>query len=595
MLYPQQNNQRNVFDLSGFWDFKLDPDEIGEAEGWTQGLTSPRTIAVPGSWNEQFQDTRDYLGAAWYVREVYIPQGWEGQRVFIRVGSANYAAKVWVNGTCIGEHEGGHLPFAFEITAHVMQDGPNVIAIRVENELKPTRVPPGNVKRGGLSSFMRSHPATSFDFFPYAGLHRPVLLYTVPQVYLQDVTVATDIAGTDGHVKVRVVCDGACGSGRVTLNAEHGAPAHKCALEFDDADGVAEVTLKVPDARFWSPNDPYLYKLTVALLDQDKVVDRYTLDVGIRTVAVAGDKLLLNGEPIFLKGFGKHEDFPVHGRGLNMPLVVKDYALLKWVGANSYRTSHYPYSEEAMRMADREGILIVDEIPAVGLFFGDDEEGIQARLSQCKQQIQELIARDKNHPSVIMWSVANEPHTILGNPLSGGRPEPDPRAKAFFAELFDRVRALDPTRLATLVSMVGAADVSLEFADVVFVNRYNGWYTQSGRIAQGIEVLEQELDVIHQTFNKPIVISEFGTDTVAGMHSDPPEMFTEEYQVAFLRHYLDMAARKPYIVGLHVWNFADFKTSQGVIRVGGLNLKGVFTRDRRPKMAAHFLRERWAG
>jgi beta-glucuronidase len=593
VLYPQQNNQRNVFDLSGFWDFKRDPDCIGETEGWFDGLIAPRTIAVPGSWNEQFQDTRDYLGTAWYVREVYIPHGWEGQRVFIRVGSANYAAKVWVNGTCIGEHEGGHLPFAFEITGHVMQDGPNVIAIRVENELKPTRVPPGNVKRGGLSSFMRNYPPTSFDFFPYAGLHRPVLLYAVPQVHIEDVTVTTDIADTEGHVKVRVVAQGAK-NGEVTLNAERGAPVRKCTLEFDDVDGVAEVTLKVPDARFWSPDDPYLYKLTVELLDSDKVVDCYTLDVGIRTIAVEGDTLLLNGEPIFLKGFGKHEDFPVHGRGLNMPLVVKDYALLKWVGANSYRTSHYPYSEEAMCMADREGILIVDEIPAVGLFFGDDEEGIQARLSQCKQQIQELIARDKNHPSVIMWSVANEPHTIQGNPLSGGKPEPDPRAKSFFAELFNLVRELDPTRLATLVSMVGAADVSLEFADVVFVNRYNGWYTQSGRIAQGIEALEQELDMIHQTFNKPIVISEFGTDTVAGMHSDPPEMFTEEYQVAFLRHYLDMAARKPYIVGLHVWNFADFKTSQGVIRVGGLNLKGVFTRDRRPKMAAHFLRERWA-
>jgi beta-glucuronidase len=593
MLYPQQNNQRNVFDLSGFWEFKLDPDEIGEAEGWFNGLTSPRAIAVPGSWNEQFQDTRDYLGAAWYVREVYIPQGWEGQRVFTRVGSANYAAQVWVNGTCVGEHEGGHLPFAFEITEHVVQGEPNVIAIRVENELKPTRVPPGNVKRGGFSSFMRSYPATSFDFFPYAGLHRPVMLYAVPQVHIEDVTVTTDIAGTEGRVKVRVVGQGAK-SGSVTLNAERGAPARKCALEFDDADGVAEATLSIPDARFWSPDDPFLYKLTVELLDDGKVVDCYTLDVGIRTIAVEGETLLLNGEPIFLKGFGKHEDFPVHGRGLNMPLVVKDYALLKWVGANSYRTSHYPYSEDAMRMADREGILIVDEIPAVGLFFGDDEEGIQARLSQCKQQLRELIARDKNHPSVIMWSVANEPHTIQGNPLSGGKPEPDPRAKSFFAELFNLVRELDPTRLATLVSMVGVADVSLEFADVVFINRYNGWYTQSGRLALGIEVLEQELDMIHQTFNKPIVISEFGTDTVAGMHSDPPEMFTEEYQVAFLRHYLDLAARKPYIVGLHVWNFADFKTSQGVIRVGGLNLKGVFTRDRRPKMAAHFLRERWA-
>ncbi len=595
MLYPQQNDVRNMLDLSGFWDFKLDPDVVGEDEAWFEGLSAPRAIAVPASWNEQFQDTRDYLGHAWYAREVYVPQGWRTdssgapQRIFIRVGSANYAAKVWLNGVCIGEHKGGHLPFAFDITEQVTWDGPNVIAICVENELTPTRVPPGNLKGGGLASFMRGFPSTSFDFFPYAGLQRPVILYAVPQRHIEDVTVVTDIEAAAGVVKVRVVQDGAQGTGKLTLQGE--AKVFEAPLTF--VDGVAEAEIRVPDARFWSPNAPYLYTLTVVLTEGDQVVDHYTLDVGIRTVEVRGNQVLLNGEPIFLKGFGKHEDFPVHGRGLNMPLVVKDYALLKWVGANSYRTSHYPYSEEAMQMADREGILIIDEIPAVGLFFDEDEAGVAARLAQCKQQLQELIARDKNHPSVIMWSVANEPHTIQGMPF-GGQAKPNPQAKPFFKVLFDLARDLDPTRLVTLVSMVGIAEESSEFADVVCINRYNGWYTQSGRLEMGIQALEAELDQLYQTFHKPIIISEFGTDTVAGMHSDPAEMFTEEYQVAFLRHYLDMTAQKEYIVGLHVWNFADFKTGQSVIRVGGMNLKGVFTRDRRPKMAAHFLRERWA-
>ena len=326
------------------------------------------------------------------------------------------------------------------------------------------------------------------------------------------------------------------------------------------------------------------------------ILDRYSLDVGIRTIAVDGAKILLNGEPIFLTGFGRHEDFPVHGRGLNMPLIVKDYSLLKWVGANSYRTSHYPYSEEQMIMADREGILVIDEIPAVGLMFADGEENVQTRLAQCKQQMEELIARDKNHPSVVMWSVANEPFStsvIRRFTGSGEGPDDTPIGMAFFGELFALTRTLDPTRLVTLVGVMGGPLEWLALSDVICINRYWGWYTQSGQIDAGAEALAQELDGLYDQLIKPIIITEFGADTIAGMHSDPPEMWTEEYQTEFLRSYLDVAAERPFVVGLHVWNLADFKTGQGTRRAGGLNHKGVFTRDRRPKMAAHMLRERW--
>jgi beta-glucuronidase len=595
MLYPQQNDVRNLLDLSGFWDFKLDPDEVGENENWFDGLAAPRTIAVPASWNELFQDTRDYLGMAWYARTFYVPQGWRGQRIYLRIGSANYAAQAWVNGQFVGEHCGGHLPFAFEVTEQVAWDAPNTVAIQVEGTLTPTRVPPGNVNRGGAAAFMAGYPNTSFDFFPYTGIQRPVILYAMPQTHIEDVTVVTEIDGDNGVVVVEVAQTGSGGTGKVLLAGE--SSSFEADLAF--VDGVAGATLTVPDARLWCPDDPYLYKLTVTLTDGDQVVDRYALDVGIRTIAIDGDKILLNREPIYLTGFGRHEDFPVHGRGLNMPLVVKDYALLKWVGANSYRTSHYPYSEEQMMMADREGILVIDEIPAVGLTFEDGEENIQTRLAQCKQQMEELIARDKNHPSVIMWSVANEPFppNMMRRFMGGGDSKEDDEkmaaGTAFFEEMFDLVRSLDPTRLITLVGIMGCPVEWLALSDVVCINRYWGWYTQSGQLDAGAEFLAQELDGLYDRTGKPIIITEFGADTIAGMHSDPPEMWSEEYQVAFLRGYLDVAAERPYVAGLHVWNFADFKTGQGTRRAGGLNLKGVFTRDRRPKMAAHFLREQW--
>ena len=163
------------------------------------------------------------------------------------------------------------------------------------------------------------------------------------------------------------------------------------------ADGAAEVLLAVPEAHLWSDKDPYLYDLTVRTEN-----DAYSLKVGIRTIAVTGGKILLNGQPVKLNGFGRHEDFVASGKGLNLPLVVKDYQLMKWVGANAYRTSHYPYSEEEMQMADREGFLIIDEIPAVSLQMADEANAAE-RLRMCLQQIGEMIARDKNHPSVVMW------------------------------------------------------------------------------------------------------------------------------------------------------------------------------------------------
>jgi len=593
MLYPQQNDIRNVLDLSGFWDFGLDPDHVGEEQCWFDHLPAPRTIAVPASWNELFQDTRDYLSTAWYQRRTYLPQGWRGQRVYLRVGSANYAARVWVNGQHVGSHEGGHLPFALDVTEHVTWDAPNTISIAVENELKATRVPPGGVRGAATGGFMAGYPDTNYDFFPYAGIQRPVILYGAPEEHIADVTVVTEVMDDSSLIRATVVQSGALEKGRIVLRGE--GVELDAGLRF--ADGIARAEISVPAARLWCPADPYLYELEITLLNGERVADRYTLDVGIRTVAVEGDQLLLNGGPVFLKGFGKHEDFCVHGRGLNVPLIVKDNALLKWVGANSYRTSHYPYSEEAMRLADREGILIVDEIPAVGLFFEDGEENIQARLTLCRQQLRELVARDKNHPSVIMWSVANEPFPPeMIRRFTGSRAKEgsDELGRAFLADLFELVHELDPTRPATFAAVMGCPLEWMSLADVVFINRYWGWYTQSGQLDAGAHVLAQELDNLHETLKKPIVISEFGADTIAGMHADPPEMWTEEYQVEMLRRYLDVAVRRPFVIGLHVWNFADFKTGQSTARVGGMNRKGVFTRDRRPKMAAHFLRERWA-
>jgi beta-glucuronidase len=580
MLYPQFNRFRQLHDLSGFWDFCFDPDRIGEAQGWAGGFNHGRPIAVPASWNDQFEDGRDYLGPAWYHTSFDLPWGWQDKQLFVRFGSVNYLASVWLNGTHLGAHEGGHLPFEFEITTLAKPEG-NRLVVRVDGELAYDRVPPGNVT-GEAEDFFLSHggnyPQAQFDFFPFCGIQRPVLLYAVPRQALRDLTVVTELAGATGRVQVR-----AQKSGEADTSARFSLRGHGLELSAEArfAGDTAEALISVPEAASWSPAAPNLYELRAEILRAGEVLDAYTIPIGIRTVAVDGNQLLLNGRPIYLTGFGRHEDFPVVGRGLLPPVIVKDYALMQWIGANSFRTSHYPYSEQMLAMADRLGFLVIAETPAVGLYFRED--GLERRRELCLQYVRELIARDKNHPSVILWSVANEPHS---------KP---PHAKPFFQQLYDEAHALDATRPVTLASFIGLDEEAFEFCDVLCLNRYHGWYAQGGDIAEGLRLLSEDLDAIYQKYAKPLILTEFGADAISGWHAQPPEMFSEEYQAEIITRTMEVLHQKPYVIGEHIWNMCDFKTSQGVGRAGALNHKGVFTRDRRPKLAAHRLRELWHG
>jgi beta-glucuronidase len=348
--------------------------------------------------------------------------------------------------------------------------------------------------------------------------------------------------------------------------------------------------LTVPGARPWSPEDPYLYRLDVV-----HGGDEYSLPVGIRTVQVEGARLLLNGTPVRLRGFGMHEDSVLHGKGHDDARMVRDFALLKWIGANSFRTSHYPYAEEVLDYADRQGLLVIDEAPAVGLHlslghmgdagartFGPDAIG-EAAAAAHLAAIRELIARDRNHPSVIAWSVANEPDTA------------EWAARGYFTPLVSEVRKLDTTRPVCFANVATAppeVDVVTDLFDLICLNRYYGWYVEPG----DLEAAERELETELQGWaghGKPILVTEFGADALPGLHALPATAWSEDYQAALIAMSLRVFRRIPEVIGEHVWNFADFATAQAVHRPGG-NHKGVFTRDRQPKAAARLLRELWS-
>lgn len=589
MLAPRDTVSRDCRRLDGLWSFAVDAQGVGEgAEWWRHPLPGSRRMAVPASYNDLTADAaeRDHVGDVWYQRRVLVPVGWEGRRIVLRCDAAAHRGTVWIDGEQVADHQGGYTPFEVDVTEFARPGQESRVTIRVGNELSMETIPPGrvNLRADGTRSQQCFH-----DFFNYSGLHRSVWLYSTPRSHIQDVTVVTDFDPATGAGVVRC----AVSVSASTSSSDSG----ETTLVLCDADGheVArgsgtECVLEVPGARPWQPGAAYLYRLDVRHGE-----DHYPVTVGIRTVVVEGNRLLINGSPFHFRGFGMHEDSALHGRGHDDARMVRDFALLEWIGANSFRTSHYPYADEVLDYADQRGIVVIGETPAVGLHMSLGEMGtagartfvpgvVDERTRAAHLQVlREMIARDKNHPSIVSWSLANEPNTA------------DAGARDYFVPVVALARELDPTRPLCFANVGGATpelDTVTDLFDLVCLNRYYGWYVDTADLVSAAAHLADELQGWSDKHGKPIIMTEFGVDSYPGLHTLPAQMWSEEYQRDYLAMSLEVFARFDSVIGEHVWNFADFATPQFIHRVGG-NRKGVFTRDRQPKSAAHWLRERW--
>jgi beta-glucuronidase len=592
MLRPQDNAIRETKRLDGLWSFAVDEHGVGRDSGWWRApLPDPCPMPVPSSYNDVLVDPtlHDHVGDVWYQRTIFVPRGWDGRRVILRFDAATHRAAVWVDDTLVATHEGGYTPFEADITGIVQPGVGARVTVVVNNELTWESIPPGFVEEmaDGQRRQRQYH-----DFFNYAGIHRGVWLYSTAPSHVADLTVTTDLDAGAGVVRF------------TTEVAEQGERTLRVALHDADGDLVATATgnqdeLRVPEPILWQPGHAYLYELRVELMEGDRLVDLYVLPVGIRTVRVEGAQFLINGTPFYFRGFGMHEDLNVRGRGHDEASMMHDFALLQWLGANSFRTSHYPYAEEVLDLADRLGIVVIDETAAVGLnlgvgggmFLGGPkttftEDTIGAATQEAhRRAIEELIARDKNHPCVVLWSLANEPESHTDEALT------------YFEPLFEVARAADPSRPVSFVNMMFAQPDACKvsaLADVIMINRYYGWYVEPGDLVAAEKGLEAELLGWSTKHGKPIIITEYGADAMPGLHTLEPVVWSEEYQAALLDTYHRVFDRVDAVVGEQVWNFADFATPPSFMRVDG-NKKGVFTRDRHPKAAAHHLRRRWRG
>ena len=645
MLYPQTNDHRLTFSLDGVWDFRTAGADVYPVEWTVHPLPDPLPMAVPGSYNEQsdVENLRAHYGWVVYQRAFALPRRLtDGQRVALRFDAATHAAEVHLNGERLGGHVSGFLPFEFDVTDR-LREGDNLLAVAVDNRVGQSTLPVGN--EGGVAFFgsdnagipsieaakrhAKPQNMPNFDFFNYAGLNRHVELYTTPRdAYIDDVAIVTasiadDPQPDDPHSPRRtassaelsydVTVAGPQAEGTTVevaiVDAEGTTVAHGTVIT---ADGHANGTINVTDARLWNPGAAYLYTACirlkpapdadptrVAIADEGAprnrtdgtahpIADEYRQTFGIRMVAAHGTQFLINGRPFYFKGAAKHEDSFFRGRGTDPLLNVKDLSLFHWLGANSFRTSHYPYAENMYDLCDREGIVIIDEVPAVGMGWAQyTNETIQRHH---RDVIRDMIARDKNHPSVVMWSLANEPR------LDGdhGDMAQSQLAHDYFMPLYDLAHGLDPqNRPVTIVCCQNdyAKDLTTRLMDVVCLNRYYGWYNLSGDLDAACEALNIELD-FWAVIGKPVMFTEYGADTIEGYHGTHGEMFSEEFQRDFYARIDAEIDKRPWFIGEQLWNFADFSTVQGPMRVEG-NRKGILTRDRQPKMAAHWLRRRW--
>ena len=608
LLYPAESETRQVRQLDGIWSFRLDEAGAGESEKWyaLPNLPEPTIpMPVPASYNDVTQNVtiHRHIGWVWYARDFHIHV--TAPRWVLRFQAAHYESRVWVNGQSAVNHSGGHLPFEADITPF-LPAGVNTsrvhVVVAINNTLTPTTLPPGELH---IHNPTYRELETPFDFFNYAGIDRSVVLYSTAKSYIDDIGIETQSIDFDSQH----VAQSATLNYTVTIGGAQ-SNALRVLVQLIDATGLIVANNSDSQSRFvvenphlWEPcgmnythpctEESYLYTLQVTLYNEgafNDPVDVYRINhVGIRTIRLTDSKFLVNERPFYFHGANAHEDSDIRGKGFDHVILAKHFNLYGWLHGNSFRTSHYPYAEEFYHMADRYGIAIIGETPAVGLrkpnYFS------AATLAHHKQVVTEMISRDRNHPAVLMWSLANEP-------LSEA-----PEAEAYFSAVANFTRPLAAGRPITyVISASYSGDRGIQFFDMICINRYFAWYSQSGRLDQIPSLVTEELANWRQRFpTKPILMSEYGADTVPGLHNDPPFMFTEDYQRDFYLAYhpsFDNVSSiihpdRGFFVGELPWNMFDFATDQSVTRVGGLNRKGLFTRQRQPKAAAFVIKNRY--
>src|ERR1041384_718009 len=543
---------------SGYYDYRYQPSDNGyfknakpksKSDLIEYDFDSSESLQVPGDWNTQSDQLFFYEGTIWYKKS-FDYQRKPNTRLFVYFGGANYFADVYLNGEKIGQHEGGFTPFNFEITK-LVRDTDNFLVVKVDNKRRRDAV-----------------PTLMTDWWNYGGLTREVKLIETPSTFVNDYMIQLQ-KGSRERVSGWVKLAGDRLNQRITIRI----PEAGISKTFTtDSNGSAAIDFSA-DLKLWSPESPKLYDVSIEA-ETDKVRDQ----IGFRTIETRGTDILLNGRPIFLPGVCIHEEAPLRGgRAFSREDAVTLLGWAKELGANFVRLAHYPHNEFMTREADRMGIMVWSEIPVYWTIQWENAE----TLKNARNQLREMITRDKNRAAVVIWSVANE------TPLSDAR-------LTFLKDLIAHARHLDSTRLLSaamerhyLNPTTQMIDDPLgEFLDVLGSNEYVGWYDGLPEKADGLEWKSK--------YQKPLVISEFGGDALYGQHGDQATRWTEEYQESIYRHQIAMLKRISFLRGTSPWILTDFRSPRRPLP--GIqdywNRKGLIS-DRGEKKKAFYVLQGW--
>ncbi len=548
--------------LDGQWSFQIDRDEKGEQRGWHDPGYRPERwlkVPVPGNCDTYLPELFGYAGHAWYRRAFRVRPAWRGAKVHLRFEGANYETTVWLNGRPLGSHSGGFDPFEFDITVWVDWEGDNTLAVRVDNWPRVGRVP--NSLAG---------------WWNYGGIYRSVTLLALPTLRIADVTLragpgaplSVDVTvANEGSEPAQVTLTGEVlrGKERVKLNGELAAPLASVA-PGDEA--RLHLAAEIVRARPWSPARPNLYTLRLGLKQGRTLADTREVCFGVRRFEVRGTQLLLNGEPLELRGFDRHEEYAGTGRVDPGGQLEADLRLIRQMNGNMVRM-HYQAHPDLYDLADRLGVLVFAEIPAWQVGVKDGAEWSDPGVRQVAEtMLRTLIGSLKNHPSVVVWSVGNECATNVDE------------ARPLIGHLAGLARSLDPTRPIAYVGMYGAQERVFDLVDLPCVNKYRG--LQAG-------VFGRELDEAHALApDKPLFVTEFGHEAALGLHGEG--YGTEEEQAAVLEgKWREVRKRAAYVPGGLIWCLADYWHMPMAAGLRWLNriyfCHGVTTLERRHKKA----------
>jgi beta-glucuronidase len=508
-------------------------------------------ILVPRDWNSQKERLFYYEGSVWYYKAFNYDLNSKTNRQFIYFGAANYEADVYLNGKKLGKHVGGFTPFNYEITGKLNPVG-NFIIVKVDNTRSLEKVPTINT-----------------DWWNYGGLTREVAIVEVAETYIRDYYI--QLADNDKNtLDVLVTLDGPA-KGNQTVVLEIPEAKIKTSLTTD-SEGIGKATVKVKDLKLWSPESPFLYQ--VKLIHNSNVL---TDKIGFRTLQTEGREILVNGKPVFLRGICIHEENGVRGgRAYSKEDARMLLGWAKELGCNFVRLAHYPHNENMARIADELGILVWSEVPVYWTIQWKNE----ATWKNANAQLTDMITRDKNRASVIIWSMANE------TPVS-------PERTDFIKKMIATTRNLDPVRLVSAAlerhTKEGTTNTQIildplqEFVDIISFNQYIGWYDG---LPEKCKTAEFDIQ-----FEKPVVISEFGGSALQGKHGSKDERWTEEFQEELFKETVKMIDKIPQLRGVTPWILADFRSPRRVLSdiQDGWNRKGLISETGNKKKAFYVL------